>query len=339
MDENPATTARGSGPGSPPDQPTLPLDLPVDVPIPFALTARARREVAPDALPDLAVVPREPGPAPHPAPSRPVDGRVGGRADRRTDRRVDGRVDGLGDRPGDGALDDVADTRPARARALRRAGLRPAAIADQLDVDELAVLAWVGERVAPVAVAGRRAAAGVAASAVAETAPAPSVAGTAALATRTHDAAEAQRRAALALQQASALQEARQRLSRDPGFAAGLGLLAGLGDVDDHAVTVTTGRPEVAERLVRWLQEHADVAPGRFRVVLRLGPGVAGDVARHRWADALGLERSQVVHTRWRGAPASDAEEALLRVPDEGIAATVGGWCDALLAPTPDAPF
>ncbi|MFP4312286.1 MAG: hypothetical protein ACLFS9_09965, partial [Nitriliruptoraceae bacterium] len=101
-----------------PEQPRLPLpDGPGDrdgaadpagadhdQPIGFALTARARRVVAPDSLPELSVVP---------AVAEPVE-------------------------------EDPDDTRPARARALRRAGVPVARIAAQLDIDPLLVTAWTG---------------------------------------------------------------------------------------------------------------------------------------------------------------------------------------------------
>jgi hypothetical protein len=73
--------------------------------------------------------------------------------------------------------------------------------------------------------------------------------------------------------------------------------------------------------------------PGEVRVVLRLGPDAAGDLARHRWASALGLPVDRISHTRWRGAPSPDAVEALVRLHDPALAASVAGWRDALLDP------
>lgn len=91
-------------------QATLPLDLDPDEPVPFRLTPKARRLVAPDAMPTLEVV-----------------------AD-------DGEPDEV---PVD--LDDPHDPRSARARALRRGGMAVPAIAHRLDVDELAVRTWTGD--------------------------------------------------------------------------------------------------------------------------------------------------------------------------------------------------
>jgi hypothetical protein len=75
-------------------------------PVPFRLTARARREVAPETLPELAVV-----------PGREATDRAGGAA-------------------------DPHDPRPARARALRRSGRSAEEIAHRLAVDEEIVDRW-----------------------------------------------------------------------------------------------------------------------------------------------------------------------------------------------------
>jgi hypothetical protein len=282
-------------------QQPLPFDDEADAPIPFALTARARRAVAPHALPPLAVVPDACAPgttpavgstaaSPSPAPARPA-------ATLRAAPAVDP----------DGAVDVPGDTRAARARALRRAGLGTGAIARQLQVDELLVRAWVGD---PLASADPHAAAGAVAA--------------------TDDD---RRSTALALVRAAAADEARELIRTDPGFAAGLGLLAALVSTDEHAVTLSTSRPAVAARAIAWLHERAGVQPGDVRVVLRLGHRAAGDLARHHWAELLGVPVGQVVHTRWRGAPAPEAAEALVRVADPELAATLAGWCDGLLDP------
>ncbi|MDX1619915.1 MAG: hypothetical protein R3320_02920, partial [Nitriliruptorales bacterium] len=99
-------------------QAVLPLDL--DAPIPFELTARARRAVAPASLPALEVVDE--------VSARPLP---------------------------DDLQDDPADTRPARARALRRAGMSVAGIASELGVESPAVTAWIDD-LEPVASARRR---------------------------------------------------------------------------------------------------------------------------------------------------------------------------------------
>lgn len=285
-DDLPATSAGGPAvAGDPPlrdvaaeaAQQPLPFDDEADAPIPFALTARARRAVAPHALPPLAVVP-----------------------DLRTARPLPATDDD------DGALDVPGDTRAARARALRRAGLGTATIARQLEVDELVVRAWVGDPVAS---------------------PIPPVA-----ASPVGDATD-DHTTGLALVRAAATDEARELVRTDPAFAAGVGLLAGLISTDEHAVTFGTSRPEVAARAIAWLHERAGVQPGDVRVVLRLGSRAAGDLVRHRWAERLAVPVGQVVHTRWRGAPAPDAAEALVRVADPELAATLAGWCDGLLDP------
>lgn len=293
MDEpstHPATgEARGTGPAADPEQQPLPFgclpyDDEADHPIPFSLTARARLEVAPHAVPSLRVI----------------------------------RDDPAGVRPDPGAdtgeLEEPGDTRPARARALRRSGLAIEAIADQLDADELAVRAWVGDVVvhprARDAVRRER-------GPVAEPARPRSD----------------EQRTAFELARAAARDEVIGRLETDAPFAAGLGLAAALVEIDLHAVTARTTQVEVAARLLGWLREQLEVEAGRTRVVLRLGDDVAGDLARHRWASELGLPVEQVSHTRWRGAPTPDTVEALVRIADPIAAATLAGWRDALLLP------
>lgn len=277
-------------------QPTLPFGEAADRPIPFSLTARARRVVAPQALPPLTVVPSAPAPA-----TRRWDGALVPRPDRDQDDQG-----GVGERPG--------DTRPARARAMRRAGIGPAAIARKLQVDELLVRAWIGDAVAsPIAAPARPA----------ETALQPAE----------HDDATG-----YALVRAAATEEARSLIETDAAFAAGLGLVAAVAATDTHAATFATTRAALAARIVAWLRDRADVDPGSLRVVLRLGTGVAGDLARHHWAQALGVPVASVVYTRWHQAPAPDAVEALVRIPDPTLAATLAGWCDALLTPVGDPP-
>jgi hypothetical protein len=268
-------------------QPALPFDEAADRPIPFSLTARARRVVAPQALPPLTVVP---------STREPVVRRWGGALTPRPDRALDDDA-GVGER--------ADDTRPARARALRRAGVGTAAIARKLEVDELLVRAWVGD-----------------AGAVPATAPAS-----------VEPAAEHEETTGFALVRAAATEEARGLIRTDATFAAGLGLVAAVIATDAHAATFATTRVELAARIVAWLRDRAGVDPSSLRVVLRLGTAVAGDLARHRWAERLGVPVSGVVPPRWRGAPAPEAVEALVRIPDPATAATLAGWCDALLEP------
>lgn len=257
-------------------QQPLPFDDEADRPVPFALTARARRAVAPAEIPSLSVV-------------RPVE-------------------DGIDD----GAVDAPGDTRPARARALRRAGTPVAGIARALEVDELVVRAWLGD------LAGRG-----------------GVARTVALVDTDRDDARGSRTFERARVQAQAT--AAERLADDAAFAAGLGLVTGIADVDEHSVSVRSADPRVTATIVRWLLASTDAAPTRFRVVLRLHPEAAADLARHRWAEALGLPVEQVAHTRTRET-SPGAEEALVRIADPAVAGAVSGWATALLEPTSPEP-
>lgn len=275
----------------PPSQP-LPFDDEADRPIGLALTARARRVVAPEELPELRVV--DAG-----APSTP----------------------------------DPSDTRPSRARALRRAGRSLSDIARSLQVDELLVRAWVAD----VSAAGRRRRGRTPAAGPSESPTIPVASRPAASAHRTAGGAASDevddRRTAFELARAAAADQARCERLGDPDFTGGLGLLVGLAEIDLHAVTVTTAQPPLAEALLRWLRRHLDLDPQRVRLVLRIGPRVAGDLAAHRWARQLGLPRERVAVAIWRDAPSDDAEAVLVRVADPTVAATVAGWRDALLAP------
>ncbi|MFA9445973.1 hypothetical protein [Egicoccus sp. AB-alg6-2] len=254
-------------------QPLLPFDDEADQPVAFALTARARRAVAPASLPALTVV---------------------------TDAPADGAVARVPTPD-----DDPYDTRPARARALRRAGLSPRAIAARLPADELLVRAWVGESLAAVPRPTARADDTTAAA---------------------HRAADSRRR--------TAADEAADRLRRDPPFASGLGLLAAISESDPHALTIAGTRAELVARGLDWLRDHAEVDAGRIRVVVRASHGTAADTVRHHWATRLRVEAHRVTVVRWPAAPAPDAVEVLVRVHDPRLAARVGGWCDAFLTPT-----
>jgi hypothetical protein len=255
----------------------LPFDDEADRPIGFSLTARARRTVAPAALPPLSI--------------------------------IDGETD-----------EDPTDTRPSRARALRRAGADLADIARQLGVDELLVRAWADDVPSHH---GRRAA-GAARAAAVLAAPASASAAS----SRARREEESQRR--------DALDEGRHRLAGDAPFAAGVGLLAGLVATDHHTVSFQTPQAELAGRVIAWLREQADADVRDVHIVLRLGSGVAGDLARHRWAAAVGLSTEQVVFTRWRQATSDDAVVAFVRLTDPQVAARVAGWCEALLHPAQD---
>ncbi|MTV27495.1 hypothetical protein FTX61_19060 [Nitriliruptoraceae bacterium ZYF776] len=261
----------------------LPFDDAADEPIAYRLTARARRTVAPDELPTLRVVPGAAG-------SRgPGSG-------------------GPGTGTGAGDLDERSDTRPARARALTRAGVPVATIARQLQVDELLVRAWTGSTPAG--------------SAVPVTPPPRDPSGGDAVASA---------RTAFELARAAAADEVRPRLAEDPQLAAGLGLVAGIAAVDPHAVTLTVTDDTLAGAALRWLTRAMEVDPHRIRIVLRIAPGAAGDLLRHRWSRALDVPVDAITVARWAGAPSATSVEALVRVADPTVAATFAGWRDAFL--------
>jgi hypothetical protein len=314
MEETTAPEHRDADPRVQAPQPVLPFDDAGDEPIAYSLTARARRTVAPDSLPPLAVVGRPAVPS-H-ATAAAVD---------------------------DGDLERPGDTRPARARALRRAGLSRGEIAVQLDVDPLLVDVWTADVHRSARRAPRRRgpapAVAEAARAHAEAAPAPrdtAPSGTAPTAPRVPTARERdEAETAFALARADAARSGRSRLGVEADLAAGVGLLLGVARTDAHAITVTVPSTALAAHLVRWITHHLGVPADEVRVVLRLGPRVAGDLARHRWAKELGVPAERIAHARWRGAPTDDAEEAVLRIADPTAAATLAGWCDALVTPAP----
>ena len=294
-----------------PVQQPLPFDDEADHPVAFSLTARARREIAPEDLPPLSVVrDQQRSSLPEHAPQ---------------------------DEPAGGTWplrDDPSDTRPSRARALRRAGLSASAIARQLRVEPLLVRAWIGA-VNDRSV-GRRTDGGEVdhAAAPVDAALRPGVTADADRTAGTVDPDAEQRETAFQLARAAAARQARRDLQRDPGFAAGVGLIAAIVDIDRNALTVTTGDQEIARMSLRWLDEHLPLDPARVRVVLRLGPRAAADLVAHRWANRLGIDRRRVAVARWHDAPDEQSVQALLRVADPDAAATVAGWRDALLSPT-----
>lgn len=288
-----------TAPDGPEDAPPAavqePLPFGPDEPIPYALTARARRFVAPEALPALSVVDDRRTAPDGPARERPEP------------PAVDGPVD----------LDDPHDTRPSQARALRRAGLSFAQIARELDVDPLVAQAWIDD-VAPVRSARRRLRA---------------VGSTPAGRRDPHgDAAEdVERRVRFERRRSEAAAEAADRLAGDAGFARGLGLVAGVVTLSEHAVLLTTRDADLAAAALRWIVRETEVPQTRIRVLLRLAPQVAGDAAAHAWAERLGLASERVAFTRWRGAPDAAAVEATIRLADPELAGTLAGWREALL--------
>ena len=271
-------------------QPTLPLDLDPDEPVPFRLTPKARRVVAPDDLPSLEVVAPGPAPADGDHAEVPVD------------------------------LDDPHDWRSAHARALRRGGMSVLAIANRLDVDELAVRTWTGD----LDPKGRRRPRLRAVRDTAAAAPPPEPADQPA------DDRMTRHHAAFARARREAADAAGARMG-DPAFVRGLSLTVAAAEVDEHALLVTVRDRDVARTVRGWLVEHAGVDARDLRVVLRLGSTEGADLVLHRWADALDLPPERVARTHWRSAPSADATEVLLRVPDARVAARVAGWRDALL--------
>ena len=288
------------------EQERLPLDLSDDQPIPFALTARARRAVAPASLPKLTVLDA-------PEPGADVDDGDGGATG---DRDAAGQP--ALEEAVDDDLDDPHDTRPSRARALRRAGVSFDDIAAELEVDTLVVRAWVDD-VAPVHSARRRLR--------------PVAAGGPGHPGRTTDEGRRrQREDAYERTRRDAHAAARDRVRQDASFTAGLGLLVGVAETSPHAIVVTTRDREVAGAALRWLSATVDLADDRVRVILRIAPQAAADRVVHEWSDALEVDRERIRTTRWRHAPDEDTVEAMVRVADPRVAGAVAGWRDALLA-------
>lgn len=260
----------------------LPYDDEGDEPVQFALTARARRAVAPEALPTLTVVDSPSADAGHHDP------------------------------------DDRCDTRPARARAMARAGMQPEAIARALRVDELLVRGWVGQPGTVTTGASSEVLVG-----------SPWRQGS--------STTLAARRRMVARRQAGHLLE-------DANFARGIGMIAGIASVDAFAVTLSTLDEHVASAVVRWMRRWLPDLEGRLRVVVRVDPGVAADVVRHHWAqllkvdiDDVAVARSRLGRQKASGHDASHHDRSLvrqvmIRVTGTSLAATLAGWLDACVA-------
>ncbi len=307
MDETPTTRDDGPTEVGPPEQAMLPFDASLDEPIPFALTARARRVIAPGTLPELTLLSDDDLPAgTDGADDAPVAGSDPG-AQQASFHDV---------LPAD--PDDPFDTRQARARALRHAGVDVDQIAGELDVDPLLVRAWVDD-ITPVRSASRRLRA---------------VPGqpTSSQEQRRRQAAR-QRRAEQAFEatREAARRAATDRIAADPAFVSGLGLVSGLAEVSPGAVVLTTRDLAVGRAALRWLTATVEVDTSRVRVLLRLAPQVAADLARHAWHEATGLPVERISHTRWGQAPTAESVEAMVRIADPRVAGALAGWRDALL--------
>lgn len=269
------SAAEGEGDGTsrhPPAQPSLPFPE-ADDPIPYALTARARRTVAPATLPELSVVPEVAAPAPE-------------------------RVDDP----------DPFDPRPARARALLRAGRDVPQIAGLLGVGEELVAAWcrtVGPRADR-----RRARSGGSSGAEVRRLPLP----------------EPDRHAP---QRQRGREQARGDLGEGTSEAVVTAFLAGRARLTSHAATFPVADPDEAARIVGWLVELAGADPSRARLVLEVAAGTAHDLAEARWGQGTGIAAEHITVSGAR-----DGERATLRIADPDVAATLAGWQDAFMEVT-----
>lgn len=254
--------APASEPSAPVGQPTLPFpESALDAPISYGLTARARRLLVPSTLPDLTVLP----------------GNVKERSS-----------------------PDRFDTRPARARALRRSGRNLREIAAELEVDEELASDWT-LGVVPVALRLRN--------------------------RRSTSRVRHGREGVSA--------DLEQRAAGVDDELAAASLLLGLAEVTPYAIALVTTNPAVARAVIRWLRSRIGVQAARLRITLATGPAVARDMAAHQWAELTGIPRQQVLATPWRDTPDRAAVRGTLRVADRHAAALVASWRAALQAGEP----
>lgn len=250
-------------------QTSLPLFR--DEPIAYELTARARRVVAPETLPDLSVVPRPTG------SSQP---------------------DGGADEP------DPFDTRPVRARALRRSGRTLEDVADILGVELALARRWCGEVRPP---RRRRRPGTVVLSAV--------LSDDAALGSAA-DAAYARFLEAYG--------------SGDAVWTARAALVVGTSvTTTGYAAVLDLRDVDVAAAALAFLRDETPLDTSRVRVTLRVGAEVPVDVASHGWATALDLPHARVTGHRSDG-PREDVE-ASVRISVPEVAAAIEGWRRALV--------
>ncbi|MFN2556711.1 MAG: hypothetical protein ABR592_07530 [Nitriliruptorales bacterium] len=195
---------------------------------------------------------------------------------------------------------DPFDTRPARARALRRSGRDLRQIASELEVDEGLAATWTLGVSGPSLRLDRRRP---------HSRP-PEVRGDVSM--------PLERRAAVVCDDVAAAS-----------------LVVGLARVTAHAVTLTTADPKVAGSVVAWLRARMGIAGARMRLTLATGHAVARDVVAHRWAETVGIPRQQVLASVWPDAPEPDAVRATLRVADPRLATLVASWRAAFQAGEP----
>lgn len=266
-------------------QVALPFDDEADRPVGYALTPSAQRLLAPERPPLLRIVPSDP-------PSGATD-----QAD-----------------------EEPHDIRPARARAMRRAGHEIEVIALRLAADPARVAGWVADVRAPrPRRSARRGAAPTGTSGELGTSGAP----TADLPSDPSSAIDTgmRRRAA---------REVAHRLTIDAAFARDLGMLAAGARRDGATIAVTLQQGGLAAVLVERLRRDAALEPAGVRVVLRVGPARSADRARHEWSERLGLPLERVAAVRWPLAADPEAVEATLHVVAPDVVARVLGWMDAV---------
>lgn len=283
MDE--VTRPRPTG-SSLPAAPVLPLrfDDEADAPIGFALTVAGRRVIEPDARPALRVV------APFGPPPRV-----------RT-------TAGVTEPPTADAAVDPGDTRPARARALLRAGVPVPTIAERLGGDTADVARWVeGVRPPRAQRAARQPVRAAASTGGGRAAP----------------------EARASIPRRGAVSSARTRLTTDAAFARDVGVVAAALRRTGPTAVLTLDRVVPATAVVRRLVEECGLDAYGLRVVLRVGPGVEGDRARHDWSEALGVPLDRVAAVRWQLAPDPGLVEAAVHVVDEAAVSALVTWVEA----------
>lgn len=288
-------------------QPSL-LDAMADEPVPFVLTARARRAIAPESLPPLALL-------------------AGGHEPASTDEEVGDALadaaEGLGDvdapiafvpadHPATGSThpdgveesvdeEDLADPRRARARALRRAGTSADAIATELGVEHARVERWTAD-VAPAVPAVRR-----------------------------QRAAERRHATDLPSAYVSGRAAARAAWQRGTAVSSGAAMVAGMAEVTPFAVRLR-GELGVVAGILQWLRDAVVVAPGAVSAQVAAAPGSPLDRVAHDVAARLQLDLARVAAHPWADAPDRDACEVSVRIADPHLAGTVAGWREGLLA-------